>query len=52
MFEALGDIYVRMISLGASRLNVSFVVDEKDLQRAVESLHQVFFSEIDEAVFA
>ena len=41
-----------MISQGASRLNVSFVVDEKDLRPAVEALHHTFFSEIDEEVFA
>ena len=41
-----------MISLGASRLNVSLVIDESDLQAAVEALHNAFFVEIDQAVFA
>jgi len=51
VFNALGDINVRMISQGASLLNLSFVVAEKDLFRAVESLHREFFAELDEAVF-
>ena len=51
VFNALGDINVRMISQGASLLNLSFVVAEKDLCRAVESLHKEFFAELDEAVF-
>jgi aspartate kinase len=51
VFTALGDVNVRMISQGASLLNLSFVVAEKDLPRAVESLHNEFFSELDPAVF-
>jgi aspartokinase len=41
-----------MISQGASRLNVSLVVDEKDLRATVEALHTTFFSEVNEQVFA
>ncbi len=52
IFKAVEGIGVRMISQGASRLNISFVIDEGDLQSAVEALHQTFFAEIDEAVFA
>jgi aspartokinase len=32
-----------MISLGASRVNVGFVIDETDLQSAVQRLHATFF---------
>jgi aspartate kinase len=52
VFEALNDINVRMISVGASRLNISLVIDEQDLRPAVEALHQAFFAQVDEAVFA
>ncbi len=52
IFSALADIHIAMISLGASRLNVSFVVAEKDLDEVVRRLHGVFFSEPDDAVFA
>lgn len=50
-FSALGDINIRMISQGASLLNLSFVVAQDDLKTAVERLHREFFSELDPAVF-
>ncbi len=36
-------IPVRMISVGASRINVSLVVDQADGARAVQALHREFF---------
>jgi aspartate kinase len=41
VFELLGDagIVIEMISQGASRVNLSFVVSEKDADRAVRVLH-------------
>ncbi len=51
VFHALGDVNVRMISQGASLLNLSIVVDGADLKRAVELLHGEFFAELDPAVF-
>jgi len=51
VFNALDGINIRMISQGASLLNLSFVVAEKDLSRTVEALHEEFFSELDPAVF-
>ncbi len=50
-FKAAGDVNIRMISQGASRLNLTFVVAEQDLARVVERLHTEFFSELDPAVF-
>ena len=32
-------------------MNIGFVVDAQDLTRAVESLHDEFFTELDPAVF-
>ena len=52
IFSAIENVNIRMISQGASRLNVSFVIDEADLQTAVEGLHKAFFSEVDQEVFA
>ena len=52
IFSAIENVNIRMISQGASRLNVSFVIDEDDLQTTVESLHKAFFSEVDQEVFA
>ncbi len=51
VFGALGGINVRMVSQGASLLNLGFVVDEKDLAATVEALHSRFFAELDPAVF-
>ncbi|MBK9168432.1 MAG: lysine-sensitive aspartokinase 3 [Bryobacterales bacterium] len=51
VFHALDGINIRMISQGASRLNLSVVVAEADLKPAVERLHAELFREIDPAVF-
>jgi aspartate kinase len=51
VFQSLDSVNVRMISQGASLLNLSFVVAGSDLGRAVEALHREFFSELDPAVF-
>ena len=51
VFNALDGINIRMISQGASLLNISIVVAEIDLHRTVEALHQEFFGELDPAVF-
>jgi aspartate kinase len=50
-FAALQGVNIRMISQGASLLNLSVVVAEKDLRQAVESLHTEFFRELDPEVF-
>jgi aspartate kinase len=51
VFNALDGINIRMISQGASLLNISFVVAEADLTRTVAALHDEFFAELDPAVF-
>src|ERR1700733_11667688 len=51
VFGALRDLNIRMISQGASLLNLSIVVMEKDLRPAVERLHGEFFRELDPDVF-
>jgi aspartate kinase len=50
-FGSLGDINTLMVSHGASNINFSFLVDEKDANTAVAKLHAHFFSEIDGEVF-
>ncbi|HSP70459.1 MAG TPA: lysine-sensitive aspartokinase 3 [Bryobacteraceae bacterium] len=50
-FAALDGIRPRMVSQGASQLNLSMVVAAQDLRRAVESLHQEFFRTPDPASF-
>lgn len=51
IFQSLKGINVRMISHGASSLNVSLVVDDAQVALAVKSLHDEFFAERDPAVF-
>jgi aspartate kinase len=51
VFDAVKDINVRMISQGASEINMSFVVDEADVPGAIQRLHTRFFSEVDPEVF-
>ena len=45
VFSALHGIKTRMVSQGASQLNISLVVAAADLVPAVESLHREFFQE-------
>jgi aspartate kinase len=51
VFQSLNGTNIRIISQGASLLNLSFVVAGKDLAAAVDSLHREFFAELDPAVF-
>jgi aspartate kinase len=43
VFSTIRDINVSLISLGASRINITFVVDEKRAAEAVRRLHAVLF---------
>jgi aspartate kinase len=52
VFGAIGDVNIRMISQGASEINISFVIDEADVPDVVSRLHATFFSEVDPQVFA
>ena len=51
VFKAVGNINVRMISQGASEINMTFVVDESDAPEAVRRLHTKFFADVDPEVF-
>jgi aspartate kinase len=44
VFRGLHDVPVRMISLGASDINLSFVVPEAATEGAVRNLHAEFFA--------
>lgn len=52
VFGELKDVKIRMISQGASEINLSFVVEEEDVPEIVQRLHRKFFSELDPEVFA
>ncbi|HEX6894863.1 MAG TPA: lysine-sensitive aspartokinase 3 [Bryobacteraceae bacterium] len=51
VFKALAGVNVRMISQGASALNLGFVVAGDDLRAAVSALHDEFFRDLDPEVF-
>jgi aspartate kinase len=51
VFGALPDVNIRMISQGASEINLTFVVEEDAAPDIVRRLHQTFFSDLDPAVF-
>jgi aspartate kinase len=51
VFEAIRHVNVRMISQGASEINMSFMIEEDDVEEAVRSLHAYFFRDPDPVVF-
>jgi aspartate kinase len=51
VFTAIRHINIRMISQGASEINMSFMIDEDDADEAVRSLHAAFFQDPDPAIF-
>jgi aspartate kinase len=51
VFNAVRHVNVRMISQGASEINMSFMIEEDDAEEAVRSLHAAFFKEPDPAIF-
>ena len=51
VFGELADVKIRMISQGASEINLTFVVEETVAADVVRRLHKAFFSEVDPAVF-
>ena len=51
VFSAISHINVRMISQGASEINMSFMISEEDVDEALRSLHKKFFSSPDPTIF-
>jgi aspartate kinase len=51
VFSAIRHINIRMISQGASEINMSFMIEESDVEDAIRSLHAEFFAEPDPTVF-
>jgi len=52
VFGELSDMKIRMISQGASEINLTFVIEEDEVPQVIRRLHKVFFSELDPEVFA
>jgi aspartate kinase len=51
VFSAVSHVNIRMISQGASEINMSFMIDEEDVEEAIRSLHKAFFEDPDPSVF-
>jgi aspartate kinase len=52
VFGQLTDVKIRMISQGASEINLTFVVDEEQVPGIVQRLHKTFFADPDPEIFA
>src|SRR5947209_8725979 len=52
VFGELSDVKIRMISQGASEINLTFVIDEDQVPAVVKRLHAAFFKDPDPEVFA
>jgi aspartate kinase len=51
VFTAVKDVNLRMISQGASEINMSFMIEEDDVEDAVRALHAEFFTDADPEIF-
>jgi aspartate kinase len=51
VFGRLGDVNVRMISQGASDINLSFVVGADRADEVLRRLHEQFFADVDPEIF-
>ncbi|MBS1813900.1 MAG: lysine-sensitive aspartokinase 3 [Acidobacteria bacterium] len=51
VFTAVQHVNLRMISQGASEINMSFMIEEDDVEEAIRSLHKEFFADADPTVF-
>ncbi len=51
VFTAISHVNLRMISQGASEINMSFMIDEGDVEEAIRSLHKKFFINPDPNIF-
>ena len=52
VFRELADKKIRMISQGASEINLTFVIEEDEVPEVIQRLHKTFFAELDAEVFA
>ena len=51
VFSAISHVNIRMISQGASEINMSFMINEEDVDEAIRSLHRKFFAAPDASIF-
>jgi aspartate kinase len=51
VFGELADVKIRMISQGASEINLTFVIEEDEVPKVIQRLHKAFFADLDPEVF-
>jgi aspartate kinase len=51
VFSAIPEVNIHMISQGASEINITFVINEDDVDQTVQRLHHTFFNELDPETF-
>ncbi|HVO60243.1 MAG TPA: lysine-sensitive aspartokinase 3 [Terriglobales bacterium] len=51
VFGVIPEVKIRMISQGASEINLTFVIEEEAVPEVIKRLHAAFFSEVDPEVF-
>src|SRR5271167_3819394 len=52
VFSELADKKIRMISQGASEINMTFVIEEDEVPDVIQRLHRTFFADLDPEVYA
>jgi len=52
VFSELSDVKIRMISQGASEINLTFVIEEDAVPDVIRRLHKIFFTDVDPEIFA
>jgi aspartate kinase len=52
VFSEIPDKNIRMISQGASEINLTFVIEEDDVPAVIQKLHSTFFRDLDPEVYA
>ena len=52
IFTEVQDTNIRMISQGASEINITFVIEEDEIPKVVKRLHKTFFTDVDPETFA
>jgi aspartate kinase len=52
IFTEVRDTNIRMISQGASEINITFVIEEDAVPKVVKQLHKKFFTDLDPETFA
>ena len=50
-FGVLKGINILMVSIGASEINISIIVQDKDIDKSVSLLHKEFFNKLNSSIF-